>query len=77
MRSAAIRQQIETRTRHAFGRHVWPHLFRDCAVTELVDSAPDATIAIPREKFAAALGADLRGRRREKPGGPRVVARSD
>jgi len=41
MRSGAIRQQIETRTELAFGRHVWPHLFRDCAVTELVDSAPD------------------------------------
>jgi len=41
MRSATIRQQIETRTRQAFGRHVWPHLFRDCAVTELVDCAPE------------------------------------
>jgi integrase/recombinase XerD len=41
MRSAAIRQQIETRTEEAFGRHVWPHLFRDCAVTELVDCAPE------------------------------------
>jgi len=41
MRSAAIRTQIETRTQQAFGRHVWPHLFRDCAVTELVDCAPD------------------------------------
>jgi hypothetical protein len=41
MRSAAIRQQIETRTEQAFGRHVWPHLFRDCAVTELVDCAPE------------------------------------
>jgi hypothetical protein len=36
-----------------------------------------ATIAIPREEFAAALGAALRGRRREKLGGPRVVPRSD
>jgi hypothetical protein len=41
MRSAAIRQQIETRTEEAFGRHVWPHLFRDCAVTELVDCVPE------------------------------------
>jgi integrase/recombinase XerD len=41
MRNAAIRQQIETRTRDAFGRHVWPHLFRDCAVTEMVDCAPE------------------------------------
>ena len=41
MRSAAIRQQIETRTKQAFSGHVWPHLFRDCAVTELVDCAPE------------------------------------
>jgi integrase/recombinase XerD len=39
--SNAIRSQIESRTRQAFGNAVWPHLFRDCAVTELVDSAPD------------------------------------
>jgi integrase/recombinase XerD len=39
MRSAAIRAQIETRT--AFGKAIWPHLFRDCAVTELVDCAPE------------------------------------
>jgi integrase len=37
----AIRHQIEARTAAAFGRHVWPHLFRDCAVTELVDIAPE------------------------------------
>jgi integrase/recombinase XerD len=41
MGSGAIRQQIEERTRQAFGKHVWPHLFRDCAVTELVDCAPE------------------------------------
>ena len=27
--------------RQAFGNAVWPHLFRDCAVTELVDCAPE------------------------------------
>ena len=41
MRSAVIRTQIESRTEEAFGKHVWPHLFRDCAVTELVDCAPE------------------------------------
>ena len=41
MGSEAIRSQIEARTKEAFGRHVWPHLFRDCAVTELVDCAPE------------------------------------
>jgi integrase/recombinase XerD len=47
MHSAAIRHQIETRTEQAFGRHVWPHLFRDCAVTELVDSAPHEIAIAP------------------------------
>ena len=41
MHSAAIRHQIELRTEQAFGKAIWPHLFRDCAVTELVDCAPD------------------------------------
>jgi integrase/recombinase XerD len=41
MGSGAIRQQIELRTRQAFGQAVWPHLFRDCAVTELVDCLPE------------------------------------
>jgi integrase len=40
MGSGAIRTQIELRTRQAFGQAVWPHLFRDIAVTELVDCAP-------------------------------------
>jgi integrase/recombinase XerD len=38
---ATIRSQIESRTRQAFGKTIWPHLFRDCAVTELVDCAPE------------------------------------
>jgi site-specific recombinase XerC len=41
MHSAAIRHQIETRTEQAFGKAIWPHLFRDCGVTELVDCAPE------------------------------------
>jgi integrase/recombinase XerD len=41
MSSGAIRAQIERRTRLAFGKAIWPHLFRDCAVTELVDTAPE------------------------------------
>jgi integrase/recombinase XerD len=41
IRSRSIRDQIELRTREAFGQAVWPHLFRDCAVTELVDVAPE------------------------------------
>ena len=41
MRARAIRYQIERYTEQAFGKHLWPHLFRHCAATELVDSAPD------------------------------------
>jgi site-specific recombinase XerC len=41
MSSRAIHAQIESRTRQAFGEAIWPHLFRDCAVTELVDCAPE------------------------------------
>lgn len=39
---AAIRAQIEINTRNAFGRHIWPHLFRAIAVTGMVDEAPEA-----------------------------------
>jgi integrase len=41
MRSRAIHEQIKLRTKRAFGNGIWPHLFRDCAVTELVDCAPE------------------------------------
>jgi integrase/recombinase XerD len=41
MTSYAIGAQIMLRTRQAFGNGIWPHLFRDCAVTELVDCAPE------------------------------------
>ena len=41
MRSRVIHEQITLRTREAFGNAIWPHLFRDCAVTELVDCAPE------------------------------------
>jgi hypothetical protein len=47
------------------------------------DDAPSekrrfATIAIPREKLAAALGADLRERHgRRRPDGPRLVCGDD
>ena len=36
-----IERLIATRTGEAFGKPIYPHLFRDIAVTELVDSAPD------------------------------------
>jgi hypothetical protein len=36
-----------------------------------------ATVAIPRERFAAALGGDRGRPRRQMPGRPRVVPRED
>lgn len=41
MSEAAIRAQIEFNTANAFGRHIWPHLFRAIAVTGVVDEAPE------------------------------------
>lgn len=40
MVDGSIRVAIRKRTRTAFGQHLWPHLFRDCAVTTLVRDAP-------------------------------------
>ena len=41
MSSGAIQRLIVARTTEAFGKPIYPHLFRDIAVTELVDFAPD------------------------------------
>uniref|UniRef100_UPI0028AFDF66 tyrosine-type recombinase/integrase n=1 Tax=Sphingobium yanoikuyae TaxID=13690 RepID=UPI0028AFDF66 len=43
----AIREQIEKRTRDAFGRHIWPHLARSIAATSIVDHAPDMVALVP------------------------------
>ncbi len=40
MIDGSIRVAIRKRTGAAFGQHLWPHLFRDCAVTTLVRDAP-------------------------------------
>lgn len=47
MHESPIRTQIEKRTRDAFGRHVWPHLFRAIAATGFADLAPDEASLIP------------------------------
>jgi site-specific recombinase XerD len=47
MTERAIRDQLNERTRSAFGRNVWPHLFRHCAVTGLVDFAPEQIAIAP------------------------------
>lgn len=36
----SIKGAIERRTRAAFGKHIPPHLFRDCAVTSLIQDTP-------------------------------------
>jgi len=47
MEAAAIRAQIEKRTRDTFGRHVWPHLARSIAATSFVDHDPDMVTLVP------------------------------
>jgi integrase len=47
MEEASIRAQIKKRTRDAFGPHVWPHLFRNIAVTGFVDYAPEDIVLAP------------------------------
>src|SRR5665213_199289 len=41
MAASAIRAQIKSRTEHAFGRPVWPHLFRACAATSWAIEKPN------------------------------------
>jgi hypothetical protein len=47
MREGPIRAQIEKRTRDAFGRPIWPHLFRSIAATSFVDHDPDKVALVP------------------------------
>jgi integrase/recombinase XerD len=58
--SGAIQRLIAARTTEAFGKAIFPHLFRDIAVTELVDFAPDE-IAIASDLLGHA---DLRTTRK-------------
>ena len=41
MGDAAITHQVRARTKAAFGAPISPHLFRDCAATEIAISAPE------------------------------------
>src|SRR5690606_12865584 len=43
----AVRDQIRKRTSEAFGRHVWPHLFRAIAATGMIDHAPELAGVLP------------------------------
>jgi integrase/recombinase XerD len=60
MSSTAVRNQLESRTKAAFGKAIWPHLFRDCAVTELVDAAPEQIGLAPDLLGHASLGTTQR-----------------
>lgn len=46
MGEAAIRTQIKERTMEAFGKPVWPHLFRTIAATGFVDLAPEGVVMV-------------------------------
>ena len=45
--SGGVQKLIIARTSEAFGKAIYPHLFRDIAVTELVDFAPDEIAIAP------------------------------
>jgi integrase/recombinase XerD len=47
LQEPGVRAQIEKRTSDAFGRHVWPHLFRAIAATGVVDHAPEDAALVP------------------------------
>ena len=47
MAEQSVRDQIKKRTTDAFGRHVWPHLFRAIAATGMIDHAPEQAGALP------------------------------
>lgn len=47
MSEQGVRFQIRNRTSVAFGRHVWPHLFRAIAATGMVDHAPEQSGLLP------------------------------
>jgi integrase/recombinase XerD len=85
MSSGAIQRQIVARTTEAFGKAIWPHLFRDCAVTELVDSAPDpigiahdlrghADLRTTRKHYIQAQGMTAHVRVQEMIAGRRAAA---
>lgn len=46
MGDGPIRAQIKKRTCDAFGRHVWPHLFRSIAATSFVDHDPEKVMLV-------------------------------
>jgi site-specific recombinase XerC len=85
MSDRAIRAQIELRTRQAFGKAIWPHLFRGCAVTELVDCAPEeigiapdllghADLQTTRKHYIQAVGMKAHARVQEMIAARRLAA---
>ena len=41
MGEAAIRTNTKAGTENAFGKTIWPHLFRDCLITSLAIKQPE------------------------------------
>jgi integrase len=56
----AVRDQIKKRTCNAFGKPIWPHLFRTIAATAFVDHAPEHAAMIPDILGHASLGTSKR-----------------
>ena len=86
MSSRAIQRQIWWHTKQAFGKGIRPHLFRDCAVTELVDSAPEeigiapdllghADLRTTRKHYIQAQGMTAHARIQEMVARRRAAAR--
>lgn len=44
--ATSIPQRIKKHTRAAFGKHLWPHLFRDCAATSIAVEDPKSARSI-------------------------------
>ena len=86
MSSKAIQRQVWCRTEQAFSTGICPHLFRDCAVTELVDSAPEeigiapdllghADLRTTRKHYIQAQGMTAHARIQEMVARRRAAAR--
>jgi hypothetical protein len=47
LHESSIPQRIKKHTRAAFGKHLWPHLFRDCAATTVAIEGPEHVGIVP------------------------------
>jgi len=47
LKPISMPQRIKKHTRCAFGKHIWPHLFRDCAATTVAIEGPEHVGIVP------------------------------